>query len=161
MTSPETETGCGECRLCCKLLAVEADEGGGQIFKPALKWCTHALQGVGCAIYARRPQACRTFECTWLASQRGEGADGSPWDRMPAAMRPDRCGVIFGPSDPVDPEKVFHIHCEPMRPLAWARRDVKSWIERIVGRGITVVLSVGEKHTTLRKDLPNMRRNSS
>jgi hypothetical protein len=29
--------------------------------------------------------------------------------------------------------------------------------ERIVNRGVTVVLSVGEKHTTLRKDLPNMK----
>jgi hypothetical protein len=40
--------------------------------------------------------------------------------------------------------------------MAWTRKDVKGWIERIVGRGITIVLSVGEKHTVLRRDLPNM-----
>jgi len=50
------------------------------------------------------------------------------------------------------------VHVDPQRPMAWTRRDVKRWIERIVARGLTVVLSVGHKHTVLRADLPNMRR---
>jgi hypothetical protein len=75
---------------------------------------------------------------------------------MPPEMRPDRCGVIFGPADP-ERKNVFNVHCDPLRPMAWTRKDVRRWIERIVSGGIAVVLSVGTKHTTLRSDLPNMR----
>lgn len=148
MNEPE---GCGDCRLCCKLLSVQADDGGA-VFKPFLKWCEHATRGVGCAIYATRPRACRTFECTWLASQRRV-----PAERMAPELRPDRCHVIFGPPDPARPEHILNVHCDPHHPQAWARHDVKGWIERIVNLGIAVVLTVGTKHTTLRQDLPNMR----
>ena len=142
---------CGDCRLCCKLLAVEADDGGAP-FKPFLKWCVHAAAGVGCKIYPTRPKACRTFECSWLVSQRRVAEE-----RMAQELRPDRCHVIFGPADPVDPEHILHVHVDPHHPRAWTRADVKGWLERIVNRGVTVVLSVGHKHTTLRKDLPNMK----
>jgi hypothetical protein len=156
---------CGSCSMCCRLLSVQADDGG--VFKPFLKWCQHAVRpGGGCGIYADRPQSCRTFECLFAASQRGRGPNGEAWDVMPPEMRPDRCGVIFGPADPNDPEHVYNVHCDPHRPLAWKRRDIKHWIERIVGRRsitdgrrIAVVLSVGTKHTTIRADLPNMQKN--
>jgi hypothetical protein len=51
---------CGECGLCCKLLAVD------EIGKPAHVWCEHFSPGTGCTIYETRPAACRTFECLWL-----------------------------------------------------------------------------------------------
>jgi hypothetical protein len=137
--------GCGDCRLCCKLLEVQ------EIDKPFLKWCPHAKAGTGCSIYADRPQSCRTFVCTWLASQ-----SRVVEERMTPELRPDRCGVIFAPIDEVDPEGRLHVHVDPNRPMAWARKDVKRWLERIVSRGITIILSVGEKRTTLRRDLPNM-----
>jgi uncharacterized protein len=148
----ETGVGCGDCRLCCRILEVK------EIGKPFLKWCAHAVAGVGCAIYHDRPESCRAFECTWLTSQRGQGPNGEAWERMPPELRPDRCGVIFAPVDQSDPDHVLHVHTDPHRPMAWARADVKAWIARIVKRGITIVLSVGEKHTVLRRDLPNMRR---
>jgi Fe-S-cluster containining protein len=152
---------CGSCSMCCKLLSVQADDGG--LFKPFLRWCRHAVRpGGGCGVYQTRPESCRLFECLYAASQRALPRQ----DVMPPEMRPDRCGVIFGPADPDDPEHVYNVHCDPDRPLAWKRKDVKRWIERIVGRRssvdgrrIAVVLSVGTKHTTIREDLPNMRKN--
>jgi hypothetical protein len=77
---------------------------------------------------------------------------------MSPEMRPDRAHVVFGPYDPEHPN-TLHVHVDEHNPKAFARKDVKRWIERIVGRGITIVLSVGTKHTVLRKDLPNMRNN--
>lgn len=151
MTTPPLNP-CGECSACCKLLSVQADDGG--LFKPFLKWCQHAVRpGGGCGIYADRPQSCRIFECLFATSQRNPNAPAV----MPPEMRPDRCGVIFGPADPDNPDTVFNIHVDPHRPLAFKRGDVKRWINHIVRQKITVVLSVGTKHTTLRWDLKNMR----
>lgn len=143
--------GCGSCHKCCDILDIEDFD------KPALTRCPHTMLGKGCAIYANRPAACRTFECTWLSSQRGS-PDGKAWDRMAPELRPDRCGVIFAPIDEFEPGYRLHVHVDPKRPDAWRRRDVKRWLERIVTRGITVVLRVGHKSTVLRRDLPNMRR---
>jgi hypothetical protein len=75
---------------------------------------------------------------------------------MAPEMRPDRSHVIFAPIDEFDPEHRLHVHVDPHHPMAWARHDVKAWLTRIVSRGITVVLRVGEKQTVLRADLANM-----
>ena len=56
---------CGDCRLCCKLLAVGKDERPDDFKKPQGKWCEHCFDG-GCRIYATRPEDCKTYECTWL-----------------------------------------------------------------------------------------------
>jgi hypothetical protein len=85
-----SEAGCGDCSLCCRLLEVQ------EIDKPFLKMCQHAQRGAGCTIYASRPESCRAFVCTWLASQ--QAPDGAAWDRMPPEMRPDRCHVVFARS---------------------------------------------------------------
>ena len=146
------ENPCGSCHKCCDILDVEDFD------KPALQRCPHTMLGKGCAIYADRPAACRAFACTWLSSQSGQGPNGEVWDRMPPEMRPDRCGVVFAPVDRANPDKCIHMHVDRHRPNAWQRRDVKAWLERIVNRGITVVLYVGTQHTVLHRDLPNMRR---
>jgi hypothetical protein len=138
--------GCDGCNACCKILEVK------EIAKPFLQWCPHAAPGAGCKIYPDRPQSCRTFECTWLASQRRVAEE-----RMAPELRPDRCHVIFAPVDELDPEHRLHVHVSPHHPNAWTRKDVKRWIERIVNRGVTVILRVGEKHAVLRRDLPTMR----
>ncbi len=56
---------CGDCRLCCKLLAVGKD-GRDDFKKPQGEWCTHCFDG-GCRIYATRPPDCEEYECTWFA----------------------------------------------------------------------------------------------
>jgi hypothetical protein len=148
----DVSAGCGDCRLCCRVLEVK------EIEKPFLEWCRHPKRGVGCAIYETRPESCRAFVCTWLASQRAGPPDGAPWDRMPPELRPDRCGVIFAPVDQID-------RLSPARPCRPAPANGvdpqgRQRLDRAHrARGITVVLSVGDKHTVLRNDLPNMRGN--
>lgn len=36
--------------------------------KPSQTWCSHCEIGVGCSIYADRPDACRTFYCAYRHS---------------------------------------------------------------------------------------------
>src|SRR5512143_3522923 len=62
---------CGDCQLCCKLLPVHSREltqyaGIFEMHKPSGQRCQYQKFGVGCAIYGRRPTACRMWTCQWL-----------------------------------------------------------------------------------------------
>lgn len=78
---------CGDCQLCCTLLAVrERGHSGGKpyaIDKPAGERCAHQC-AAGCALYRSEalPTVCLVFECEW---RRG---------RLPEGERPDRSGVV-------------------------------------------------------------------
>lgn len=79
---------CGECQLCCELLAVKErghlPSGEAYAFhKPDRTKCAHQC-AAGCAIYNSEhlPIACRAFECEWLLGHFRE------------SDRPDRSGVI-------------------------------------------------------------------
>lgn len=73
---------CGECRLCCKLLAVGKDEDPPGTFKKEQgKWCEHCFDG-GCRIYDTKPEACEDYSCAWL---RGLLEDGD---------RPDKAKIV-------------------------------------------------------------------
>jgi hypothetical protein len=52
---------CGGCTGCCRILPIR------ELEKPANVTCTHCNVGLGCGIYAQRPQVCQTFVCAWLA----------------------------------------------------------------------------------------------
>lgn len=70
---------CGECRLCCKLLAV--GKPGEDFQKAAGKWCEHACS-TGCAIQETKPEVCTEYQCIWL---RGIFADRD---------RPERSKIV-------------------------------------------------------------------
>ena len=67
---------CGECTLCCTLLAVD------DIQKQAGEKCVHCDNG--CAIYESRPDSCKSFYCAY-----------AQMEKVNIALRPDKCGVIF------------------------------------------------------------------
>jgi len=67
---------CGECSLCCTLVACPA------LKKPVNQKCVHCVDGIGCAIHASRPQMCADFECAWL---RGD---------LPEWARPDKVHFV-------------------------------------------------------------------
>lgn len=89
------ERQCGDCQLCCELLAVKElghlPSGEEYAFhKPTRTKCAHQC-AAGCAIYDddRLPISCRAFECEWLLGLFRE------------SDRPDRAGVVV--SFRVDP----------------------------------------------------------
>jgi Fe-S-cluster containining protein len=71
-----TRRSCGECNACCKPFKIP------EINKHGSDWCQHCVVGHGCSIYKDRPQACRSFKCTWLAGDEDE------------TVRPDNLGVL-------------------------------------------------------------------
>jgi hypothetical protein len=78
---------CGGCTLCCDLVPVDARELKKRAFTP----CPHlrsvlTAAGPGCGIYGTRPRPCQVWSCVWLTSP-----------DLPAALRPDRCGVVIDP----------------------------------------------------------------
>jgi hypothetical protein len=93
---------CGDCSLCCKLLAIDA------LNKPAGSWCPHCAPGRGCGVYADRPSECRTFHCCWLTTPNL----GPEW-------RPTKSKMVLY----VEGEKnVLAVRVDPGDPSAW-RRD--------------------------------------
>jgi hypothetical protein len=71
---------CGNCTMCCKLLAVEALE------KPAGVMCKHACGK--CAIYEERPTGCRTYSCLWLTDE-----------RVPEDFKPSKVKAVLNAKD--------------------------------------------------------------
>ena len=82
-----TPNRCGECGMCCQLLAIEALE------KPGGPWCAHFKDG--CSIYEDRPDACRGFRCAWLKAERL-----APELRLELEWRPGRAGLSCTRSAP-------------------------------------------------------------
>lgn len=120
---------CGECGLCCLLLAVD------ELGKPARKWCEHFKPGTGCAKVddADRPASCEAFDCLWR-----QDVDSV----LPANLRPDRCNVMLA--------KALNSHgvvayVHPKHPSAY--RDNKVWplLQALRKAGSEVFVVAGDK----------------
>jgi hypothetical protein len=67
---------CGPCTACCTSLGVPA------LKKAAGAPCLHQSEA-GCAIYKKRPAACRSYRCSWIKGEFGE------------EDRPDLLGLVI------------------------------------------------------------------
>lgn len=127
---------CEECDLCCRLIAVP------EIDKPRDFACRHLVtssKGGGCCgLYPDQPESCKLFYCGFRASQYLP-----EYQRMPASMRPDRCGVVIGPIDEKDPKKLY-LNVDPARPNSWQNPEVLEYIKKYIRNGIEVTLYVGD-----------------
>lgn len=129
------EKSCGDCGLCCKVLAIEAlDKADGV-------WCGHFRKGGGCGFYADRPAACRSFHCLWLSSE-----------RLGDAWRPDRAGfVMYSDRD----GKRLNVVVDPGKPAAWRREPYFSYIKAMSRRafeGCELVVCVGDRRIVVFPD---------
>lgn len=114
---------CGECTLCCKLLAVKS------IGKETGKRCVHQRHGKGCSIYAERPTECRIWHCRWLA---GFGTEDM--------RRPDRSHYVLdpmpdvitvtGPGDePPSEHQVLQVWLDPAYPDAHRDPELRRYLD--------------------------------
>ncbi len=114
----ETVRACGNCSLCCKLLAIP------ELEKPHGSWCQHCKPGAGrCTIYEQRPERCSTFRCLWLQG------------RLPDAARPDRIKALFTVSEH---EYVVLLHVDYGR--AWRGTEVDDIVNELLRKGIHVAV---------------------
>jgi hypothetical protein len=118
---------CGECTLCCKVMAIEA------LAKPAGSWCMHCRSGYGCQIYAERPAECRDYACLWLLDERL----GPHW-------KPSKSRLVLTTS-----EDGIEVRCDPGFPDAWRKEPYHSQIQQWAAAGethdVTVLVVIGER----------------
>jgi hypothetical protein len=118
---------CGDCTLCCKVMAIEA------LAKPLSSWCPHCKPGRGCQIYADRPAECRTFSCLWLVN-----------DQLGKHWKPNKSKLVLTTS-----EDGIEVRCDPGFPDAWRkepfRSEIHQWAVSGATQDMTVVVIVGQK----------------
>lgn len=102
---------CGECTLCCKLLAI------AELAKPRNVWCSHCKPGRGCLIYDSRPRDCATFHCGYLI-----GAD------LDEEWKPSKCKIVLVPEKGVNRIVAF---VDPQRPDMWRREPYYTALKRL------------------------------
>jgi hypothetical protein len=118
---------CGECTLCCKVMAIEA------LAKPANSWCPQCRPARGCLIYADRPAECQTFRCLWLLN-----------DLLDQRWKPSKSRFVLTTS-----EDGIEVRCDPGFPDAWRKEPFRSEINQWAISGethdVTVIVITGEK----------------
>jgi hypothetical protein len=92
---------CGTCSMCCKVYSIK------ELSKPAGRWCTHCVRGVGCAIHANRPRSCREFFCSWLVDP-----------NLGPAWKPEVSRFVLS-ADAT--HQAIMVMIDPGTPLAWKR----------------------------------------
>jgi hypothetical protein len=111
---------CGDCTLCCKVMAIEA------LAKPASLWCAHCKPGRGCLIYANRPAECQAFSCHWLVD-----------DQLDEHWKPSKSKLVLTTS-----EDGIEIRCDPGFPDAWRKEPFRSEIRQWAASGATLDMTV-------------------
>jgi hypothetical protein len=118
---------CGECTLCCRVMAIEA------LAKPASAWCPQCRPGRGCLIYANRPAECQAFNCLWLVN-----------DLLDQRWKPSKSRFVLTTS-----EDGIEVRCDPGFPDAWRKEPFRSEIHQWAVAGethdVTVIVITGEK----------------
>ena len=118
---------CGDCTLCCKLMAID------ELEKPVGSWCQNCKAGSGCKIYAERPTEWRTFNCLWLIDE-----------RLGLLWKPNKSKVVLTTA-----EDGTEIRCDPGFSDAWLKEPFRSqrykWAEAGELSDVTVVI-VGAKN---------------
>ena len=120
---------CGDCNLCCKVVAVESIE------KAAGKWCEHARPGAGCGIYGSHPEQCRGFICLWLEDP-----------SMPDAWKPNKSKLVIRADGS---EMAVAVDVDSAYPNAWRKEpfysEIKQWSRIAWGGKGRVVVYVGDR----------------
>ncbi len=118
---------CGDCSLCCKVMAIEA------LAKPVGSWCPHCKPGRGCQIYPDRPGECRSFSCLWLVN-----------DLLDHHWKPSKSRFVLTTS-----EDGIEVRCDPGFPDAWRkepyRSEIREWAISGETHDVTVVVMTGQR----------------
>jgi hypothetical protein len=118
---------CGDCTLCCKVMAIE------ELEKPANSWCPHCKPGRGCAIYHGRPAECGNFSCLWLVN-----------DLLDEQLKPNKSKFVLTAS-----EDGIEVRCDPGFPNAWRKEpyasEIRGWAISGESNDVTVVVIVGQR----------------
>lgn len=129
MTAATGKRECGDCSLCCKVMAIE------ELTKPAGSWCDQCEPGHGCRNYQDRPGECRNFRCLWLIDPRF----GEHW-------KPNRSKIVLTTS-----ADGLEARCDPGFPAAWRNEPFRTELRNLARSGevhdVSVLVIVGDRMT--------------
>jgi hypothetical protein len=118
---------CGDCTLCCKVMAIE------ELAKPAGSWCPHCKPRRGCLVYEGRPGECQTFSCLWLVNE-----------LLDERWKPNRSKLVLTTS-----EDGIEIRCDPAYGDAWRKEpfcsEIREWAISGETHDVTVVVISGQR----------------
>ena len=121
---------CGTCNVCCVALTIDDPE----LQKVQGYRCKHAQRDNSCAIYASRPNTCRTFHCGWRRLK---------FVREP--LRPDRSGVLVqlhGEISQADGTKRLGVAFTLLNRAALKAEGLAESVAAAVAAGVPVFLTV-------------------
>jgi len=124
---------CGSCSACCVSLRINTKA----LIKPADVECKNLTPAKGCAIYASRPSACRSFHCGW----RMLGGLDDTW-------RPDRSKVMIR----VEQEGLVVQGLASMKQIL--AKKVLEFIGTCVANGITIFVNMPAHKGRMATKLP-------
>lgn len=125
---------CGECTLCCKLVAVR------ELGKEAGQRCEHQRMGKGCAIYDRRPPSCVYWNCRWLVED--DTADLSRPDRSHYVVdvMPDFITAVPDDGGEKIPVQVVQVWVDPKYPDAHRDPALRAYLARRGEENIAAII---------------------
>ena len=119
---------CGDCSLCCKVLAIP------ELEKPKDAWCSNFAAGTGCRIYADRPPSCRDFACRWLV----DSSMGPEW-------KPSVCKLVLDTKP-----GLLVVHADPAVSKPWRMEPYHSVLKRLAAQGLargTLVMAMERRRS--------------
>jgi len=122
---------CGDCTLCCKLLAIP------ELGKRKDVWCPNCDQsGNKCMVYETRPDSCRAFDCLWLHGYGGE------------ELWPRKSHIVMGTT--INEECNLVLYVDKFYKDAWRKEPWDSFINSFLKKtGKKVFIVCGDKRTVL------------
>jgi hypothetical protein len=122
---------CGDCQLCCKLVAVQS------LGKPAGQRCKFQKFGKGCAVYHTRkmPPECGLWNCRWLVNDDADELSRPDRSHYVIDLMPDYVTLRSGGGEPIIIQ-VVQIWCDPKHPQAHRDPALRRWMVRRARDGI-------------------------
>jgi hypothetical protein len=107
--------------------------------KPSGKRCQHQRAGTGCNIYPRRPQACRLWNCRWLA---GHDTGARPDHcHYVVDMLPDYVTLVMQDGEKIE-VPVVQVWLDPRYPDAHRDKKLRAFLDR---ERITALIRLNER----------------
>jgi len=128
---------CGECSLCCKLLAVR------ELRKSAGERCRYQSFSKGCGVYKTQamPNSCKLWSCRWLV-QEADTRDLSRPDRSGVVLDilPDYITAIDNETGAETKIEVVQVWVDPKRPDAHRDPALRAYLEHQAEQGIAALV---------------------
>jgi hypothetical protein len=138
---------CGDCQLCCKLLAVRS------IGKPNWQKCAAQKVHKGCKVYHRKdlmPAECQIWSCRWLTGMDTEGMRRPDHVHYVIDPMPDMIQTVDSETGVATDRMVLQVWQDPAFPHAHRDPALRAYIERVAERDhMTTIVRSGLDNVTI------------